>query len=207
VGLLKNSPSWTDADQKGMEQWFREFLTWLRTSKNGRDEAKAENNHGTFYDVQIVDFALFTGQRELAARTLNEAKKNRIESQVEPDGRQPRETDRTKGLSYSVMNLEGLFDLAQLGEHAGVDLWVFESKGGRSVRKALDWLVPYVSGGKKWTYEQIEPYQPFDFVCLLLRAAPHYGPRYRELADKLDRGDEFETRLLRAAMTTQSGSK
>src|SRR6185369_11299737 len=45
VGLLAGSKSWSPSDQKGMEQWFASFLKWLQESKNGRDEAKSENNH------------------------------------------------------------------------------------------------------------------------------------------------------------------
>ena len=137
--------------------------------------------------MQIADFALFTGQRDLAVRTLNEAKTKRIAAQVEHDGRQPRETDRTKGLSYSVMNLDGMMQLAQLGEHVNVDLWNFETKDGRGIRKALDWLIPFASGEKQWTYEQIEPFKNSDFVPLLRRAAKHYRDGgYQALADKLE---------------------
>ncbi len=207
IGLLQASQSWTTTDQNGIERWFRDFLDWLETSKNGRDESNATNNHGTFYDVQIADFALFTGQRDLATRTLDEAKKKRIAAQIEPNGRQPKETDRTKGLSYSVMNLEGMFELAQLGDRTGVDLWSFETKDGRGIRKALDWLVPYIAGENKWTYEQIEPYQPADFVRILLWAVPKYGARYLEVANQVDRGADFESQILRVELKRPLRSK
>jgi len=188
LGLLAGSKSWTAADQNGVEKWFRDFLEWLQTSKNGRDESKATNNHGTFYDVQIVDFALFTGQRELATQTLEAAKTKRIAAQIEPDGRQPRETDRTKGLSYSVMNLDGLMQLARLGEHSSVDLWNFETPDARGIRKALDWLVPFASGEQKWPYEQIEPFARAAFVPLLRRAAVKYHDnRYLAVAVRLEK--------------------
>jgi len=188
IGLLNNSANWTVQDQAALESWFTQFLLWLQESSNGRDEAKAQNNHGTFYDVQIADFALFTGQKELSARTLEQAKQKRIEPQIERDGRQPKETDRTKGLSYSAMNLEGMFDLASLGEHAGVDLWNFESKHGGGIRKALDWLVPYATGDKKWPYQQIDAFQASDLVPLLRIAAVKYHEgRYLEIAGRLEK--------------------
>jgi hypothetical protein len=71
VGLLAGSKSWSAADRKGMEQWFAGYLQWLRESKNGRDEAAAENNHGTFYDLQVADFALFTHQDALAKKLFD----------------------------------------------------------------------------------------------------------------------------------------
>src|ERR1051326_180984 len=49
VGLLAGSKAWSDAYQRGMQQWFTEFVRWMQESKNGRDESAAKNNHGTYY--------------------------------------------------------------------------------------------------------------------------------------------------------------
>jgi hypothetical protein len=174
VGLLAGSKSWTDADQKGLEQWFGAFLTWMLESKNGQEESREPNNHGTFYDVQAVDYELFTHQEELAKRTLTESRTKRIAAQIEPDGRQPKEAARTRGISYSAMNLDGLTLLATLGDCVGVDLWNYQTGDGRSIRTALDWLLPYSNGRKTWPYAQIEPYNPSDLAPALLRAAAHF---------------------------------
>src|SRR5713226_1599755 len=48
VGLLGGSKSWTAADHKGMEDWCTRFLDWMRHSENGKAEAAAKNNHGTY---------------------------------------------------------------------------------------------------------------------------------------------------------------
>jgi hypothetical protein len=160
IGLLNGAKSWTKTDQANVETWFTAYLKWLMTSKNGLDESKATNNHGTFYDVQVISFALFTHQMDLAKKVLESAKQDRIAKQIEPNGGQPRELARTKSWSYSTMNLDGMVELAQLGDAAGVDLWGFQTSDGRSIRKAIDFLFPYGVGDTKWTLQQIEAFEP-----------------------------------------------
>lgn len=115
IGLLGGSKSWNAADQKQLQAWFDQFLTWMLESKNGRDEAASENNHGTFYDVQTASFALFVGKKDLAKQILQSSQQKRITRQIEPDGRQPLELERTRSWSYSVMNLEGWVSLCPAG--------------------------------------------------------------------------------------------
>jgi len=66
IGLLEGSKALTADDERGLKDWFGKFLQWMLDSKNGRDENAAKNNHGTFYDVQVVSYALFVGRRDLA---------------------------------------------------------------------------------------------------------------------------------------------
>jgi len=175
IGLLRGAKTWSEADQRGMENWFDQFLRWMRESKNGKDESAAKNNHGTYYDVQVVSFALFLGQRELARKVLETAKQKRIALQIEPDGRQPLELTRTKAWSYSVGNLDGLMLLAQLGESVDVDLWNYATHDGRSIRKALNFLTPFAFGERKWTYQQLGQWPPQMLFSLIRRASEKYG--------------------------------
>lgn len=174
IGLLENSKSWTRADQKGLEAWFEQYLKWLTTSKNGIDESVAKNNHGTIYDVQVVSFALFTGKKDFAENQLENVTRKRIEKQIESDGRMPLELERTKSWNYSTMNLEGFVTLAELGEIVGVDLWNFQTKDGRGIRKAFDFLYPFLNSENKWKYEQIEGWEPARLYPLMRRAARKY---------------------------------
>src|SRR5206468_10167156 len=121
-------------------------LSWMRESRHGRDESASKNNHGTYYDVQASAYALFIGRDDIARQTLAAAREKRIAAQVEPDGRQPLELARTRSWGYSIMNTDGLVDLATLGEHVGVDLWHYQTRDGRSLRSALLYLAPYAVG-------------------------------------------------------------
>jgi Alginate lyase len=194
IGLLEGSKSWTKDDQKGLETWFSNYLQWLTTSKNGIDESQAKNNHGTFYDVQIVAFALFVGKNDFAKSILETAKQKRIAKQIEPDGKQPLELERTKSWSYSTMNLEGFVTLAELGEKTSVDLWNFQTSDGRSIRKAIEFLQPFLSGDKKWTYDQIEPLEPAKLFPIMRRAARKYtDEKFMKMmlsVPKLETGDK-----------------
>ncbi|NQT88332.1 alginate lyase family protein [bacterium] len=186
VGLLAGSEAWTEGDQRGMVEWFRRYLDWLLTSKHGQAEARTRNNHGTWCDVQVASFALFVGRDDVAGDVLRKAATLRIAAHIDPDGRQPHELARTKSWDYSAMNLRGLFALAALGERAGVNLWTYESPDGRSLRKALDYLVPFALGERKWPHKQIKTLRPASVASLLRRGAiAWHEPRYEVLLARI----------------------
>jgi hypothetical protein len=174
VGMLTGSRSWDQNNQRALQDWFNAYLTWLLESPEGRTEAKAQNNHGSWYDVQVASYALFIGKNELARKILNEYPTERIAKQIEPDGRQPRELERTQAWSYSLFNLEARFDMASIADKLGFDLWNYQAQDKRGIRKALDWLLPFATGDKKWSYHEISVWQPEELAPLLRRAALQY---------------------------------
>ncbi|HEY0458368.1 MAG TPA: alginate lyase family protein [Pyrinomonadaceae bacterium] len=190
AGLLENSKSFAKTDRAAIENWFTQFLNWLTTSENGRGEGETKNNHGTLYDVQVVSYALYTGKKDFAKQVLETAKQKRIASQIEPDGRQPLELERTKSWSYSTMNLEGLMRLARLGESRGVDLWNFETRDGRGIRRAIEYLYPFSVGDKKWEYQQIEGWEPNRLFPLMhLAAAKYKDEKFKAMLAKIPPGE------------------
>ena len=175
VGLLADSPAWTAADQETLQAWFADLLRWLRESPQGQMESWEPNNHGSWYDAQVADFALFAGQDAAAAQVVAESAERRIALQIEPDGRQPYELARTRSLSYSAFNLQALFQLATLGDRVGVDLWSYQTPDGRGIRRALDLLLPSVGGAAPWPYPQITSFNHFvELAPVLRRAATVY---------------------------------
>jgi len=186
VGLLSGSKSWNQSERKSLQDWFSAYLNWLLESPEGKAEAKAENNHGTWYDVQLAAFALFAGRDELAKKIMTEFPSKRIVKQIEPDGRQPHELGRTQAWSYSIFNLEAFFSAASIGDKLGVDLWNYESSDKRSLRRALDWLMPFATGEKKWSHQQISGMQRERLAPLLRLAAIRYRePAYEKAITKI----------------------
>ena len=185
VGMLERSASWTDADARGMHDWMSAYLHWLLTSDIGKEEQRARNNHGSWYDVQVVALALFTGDTALAHATLDASKTRRIAAQIAPDGKQRYELVRTRSLGYSVMNLEALCRLAELGRQAGVDLWSYTAPDGGSIRTALDYVAPYADTTRKWPGSQITPNAPDFLVLLLERARLAYGDAYADVLRRI----------------------
>lgn len=182
VALLDDASVLSTADRAAIDGWADAYLDWLLESEPGHRERAALNNHGSFFDTQVVQLALATGRRGLAVGVLEEAGRRRIAAQIEPDGSQPHELVRTKSLGYSAFNLEALCHLATLAEHVEIDLWHHETRDGRSIRRAIDFLVPFVPAPQRWPHQQISRMTPADFATILWRAGIVYrDPSYAAL--------------------------
>jgi hypothetical protein len=185
-----------------MTAWVEHYYNWLTTNPLALDEGKATNNHGTFYDAQVVALALYLGKNNDAKKLLLQDRDHRIAQQIEPDGRQPRELSRTLSFDYSTFNLRALSDLASLGQSAGVDLWHFETVDGRSLRKALKYMAASADPAKAWPHQQIHPPNRHDLYELLLRASGVYRDQELSEALKFYPAEEAERNQIRLLYPT-----
>jgi len=187
--LLQESKNWSKEDHKSLKKWFAAYLSWLTESPLGKDEADEHNNHGTYYDVQIMAYALFTDQPELAKKQI-EVAKSRIQSQMKPDGSQPFELERTVSWGYTNMNLAGFFKIARLAEKVRANLWNYETTDGKGLQKSLQWLIPYLKNEKVWEFKQIKEKEYDDTLWLLKMASVKYAnPAYVVLARNICQND------------------
>ena len=164
----------TKQDKDGLKTWFSAFLTWMQTSTIGLDEQNAKNNHGVWYDAQSLSIALFVDSTDLAHRIIARAA-DRLDKQMNDDGLFPLELERTTSLHYSVFALNAFFIIADLSSKTGTDFWTLTTPSGKSLGKAFNALLPYLSGEKTWTWKEIHPFNPADAVPLLMRGAEHYN--------------------------------
>jgi hypothetical protein len=187
--LLQESKNWSKEEHKSLKKWFAAYLSWLTESPLGKDEADEHNNHGTYYDVQIMAYALFTDQPELAKKQI-EVAKSRIQSQMKPDGSQPFELERTVSWGYTNMNLAGFFKIARLAENVKNNLWNYETTDGKGLQKSLQWLIPYLKNEKVWEFKQIKEKEYDDTLWLLKMASVKYANRaYEVLARNICQND------------------
>lgn len=175
AGLIAGSKHWSARDQQALQEWFRQYLNWLRTSPNGAHENRARNNHGSWYAAQTGSFALFVGDTA-QARVIIDSVKARIAQQITAKGEMPEELARTRSMHYHSFNIEALSRTAEMGKHLGIDIWNYEApNGGGSLRKAIDLLAPYIASQKQWPGQQIDPVELPLMLMDLRRAAWVYG--------------------------------
>ncbi len=172
VELLKSSKKFPKEDQTALKDWFSSYLNWMLTSEIGQEEYNAKNNHGTAFDVQVVRYALFTENNEVADKFVKTFPERRIFSQIEPNGAQPLELQRTKAFGYSVYNLTHFMDMAFIAKSMNQDIFHAISNDGRSITKAIEFLLPYLGKSPtEFPYQQIEEWDKvqIDFCWVLKR--------------------------------------
>ncbi len=174
VTILRSSSKWSEENDRKFITWLEEYFNWIKTHLYGIDESNEKNNHGTWYDVQATAIAIFLGKYDAAKKIMEEAKEKRIKVQIEDDGKQPLELARTKSWNYSCMNLSAFMHLALLAEKVNVDLWNYQASNGGSIRKALDYLLPFALNFDKWEYKQISKFEKENLIILLSVAKRKY---------------------------------
>lgn len=169
ITALHGSPGLPSDEEQALHAWFSAHLDWLLTSKNGRAEHAAKNNHGSWFLVQAIAVARFSGRDDIA-RQLGEEDKQRIAWQFKPDGSQPEELRRVDALGYSVFNLQAQLKVCELVQPLGIDLIDYRSPTGAGIQQGIAYLKPYNDNPKSWPGKQHATINP-GFVDPLLRAA------------------------------------
>lgn len=174
AGLIAPSGALTQAETTALEGWFARYLDWMLKSPNGKEEGKAANNHGLWYDAQVARFALFARKPDVAQKIAAAFPKTRIARQVDASGALPEELGRTRSFHYSLYALDAAYSVADSAACLGIDLYRADEKG-RSLRKATDYLAAYRGRAADWPYKEMGlPADTLD--ALLIRADSAWGP-------------------------------
>ncbi|MBN8718764.1 MAG: alginate lyase family protein [Sediminibacterium magnilacihabitans] len=137
---------------QSIKQWFEQYLQWLTTHQYGKDEMNAENNHGTCWAMQVAAFAKFTRNEKILQFCRDRYKQVLLPNQMAADGSFPREIKRTKPYGYSIFNLDAMTTLCQLLSTKADDLWNYQTPDGRSIKKGIAYLYPFVADKNKWPF-------------------------------------------------------
>jgi len=72
--------------------------------------------------------------------------------QMTQEGTFPKELERTRPYSYSLFTLEGMATICEVLTDDNVNMWDMATSDGKTVRKAFEFLVPYIADKSKWPY-------------------------------------------------------
>jgi hypothetical protein len=184
IEVLESSKVLTQAELKAIRQWFADYLNWMTTHQYGIDEREAKNNHGTCWVMQVAAFARLTGNQELLAYCRNRFKTVLLPNQMAADGSFPQELRRTKPYGYSLFNLDAMTTICQILSTPEDNLWTFELTDGRSMRRGLEFMTPYIRDKKSWKLKpdvMYDEYWPMRHNSLLFAGLAYGRPEYLEL--------------------------
>uniref|UniRef100_A0A7S3Z7H9 Alginate lyase domain-containing protein n=1 Tax=Lotharella globosa TaxID=91324 RepID=A0A7S3Z7H9_9EUKA len=153
IKVLSGSPSFPPEMEDEVIDWFRSYLDWMNTSDLGMDERKAPNNHAVNWAVQAATFADLVGDMDTIRWVQNEFKTVYLPNMQREDGAFPLELARTKPYQYSLFQLDAMSGVAQIASTEDCDLWAFEMDDGRGMKKAFDFMFPYVEDKDSWFME------------------------------------------------------
>ncbi|HEY0039629.1 MAG TPA: alginate lyase family protein, partial [Flavisolibacter sp.] len=151
---MQNAKSMSRPDLAAIRNWFDQYLQWLTTHKYGKDEMNAANNHGTCWVMQVAAFAKFTGNQQLLSLCTDRYKNVLLPNQMAVDGSFPKELSRTKPYGYSIFNLDAMTMVCQILSTKENNLWSYQTADGKSIRKAIEFLYPYLADKSKWPFQK-----------------------------------------------------
>ena len=189
VLALQKSKAFPSEVFSGVKEWFRDYSEWMVTSKNGNDEANAGNNHAVAYWLQIACFARLTGDDAKLTESRRRFKEVFVAKQMTNDGSFPQELRRTKPYAYSIFQLDNMASLCQVASTPEDDLWKFEMSDGRGIKKAMEFLYPFLADKSKWPRKpDVQAWEgwPARQPCLLFAGRALDQPKYLDLWRKLE---------------------
>ncbi len=188
VKVLEDKGGISAEDAEQIKSWFSEFLKWMTTHEYGISEMNWKNNHGTCWAVTASSMAILTENEEVKKLCVDRFKNILLPNQMANDGSFPLELKRTKPYGYSLFNIDAFFNLAKILHTVEDNLFEYETIDGKSIKKGLEFIYPYIKEKSKWPYEKdifIWEEWPVSHPALLFGALAYSDLNYLESYLKL----------------------
>jgi len=137
---------------EAIKKWFCEYLDWMFNHEYGIKERDNGNNHSTCWAMQVAIFARLVEDEEKLAFCRKFYKTVLLPDQIASDGCFPKEIRRTKPYNYSLFNLDAMAMVCQIISVDQDNLWNFQLDDGRGIKKAVEFMAPYVKDKSSWPY-------------------------------------------------------
>ena len=195
VMVMQKAKAFNPSDLAAIKNWFAQYLTWLTTHPYGQDEMNAANNHGNCWVMQVGAFARLTQNEEILNFCRDRYKKVLLPNQMAPDGSFPLELRRTKPYGYSLFNLDAMAMVCQILSTRSDNLWEYLTSDGRSIKKGIEYLHPFVQDKSQWPHKQDVMYWenwPIAHPFHLLGAIQYSNKNWFVTWQKLDHNPQVE---------------
>ncbi len=153
IRAIENSSAINKEDLFKIKNWFSIYLKWVTTHPYGIEERDAKNNHGTCWVMQVAVFAKLVNDEQLLIYCKDRFKTVLLPNQMDINGSFPLELKRTKPYGYSLFNLDAMATICQVLTDSKDNLWDFTLDDNRSLRLAIEFMVPFVAKKESWTYK------------------------------------------------------
>lgn len=152
VKLLSQNGGITREQADKIKKWFARFLEWMTTHEYGIAEMNWHNNHATCWAATASSMAVLTKNEKIIQLCTERFKNILLPEQMADDGSFPLELKRTKPYGYSLFNMDAFCNLAQILSTPNENLFEYETKDGKSLKKGLEFIYPYIEDQSKWPF-------------------------------------------------------
>ncbi|MDO4801028.1 MAG: alginate lyase family protein [Prevotellaceae bacterium] len=140
-----------DETYQAVREWFSDFKDWLLTSDNGKKESNVADNHSIAYMALLSRMAYFTGDIMLA-NTIQQKMSRLIFRQIDKNGQQPLELQRTCAWFYSIYNLQHIMDYCIMANSMGAK---FYDRNKQRIDAAFDYLIHFIGKPNDFPYQEL----------------------------------------------------
>lgn len=141
IRLIFKSGHLLDDEQQEMNDWFRQLLDYLLTTRSGIRGYVAGNNIGTYHDLFVMAVASFVGDIDTLVTTVPWTTE-RLWEQVDPtSGALPHELARPTCMHYQIYCLEGWTNVARVAQGIGYNLWPTKRDGTEPLCQAVEYVL------------------------------------------------------------------
>lgn len=189
IMIIEEAGLFTPNDLSAIKKWFSDYLEWMTTHQYGKDEMNAKNNHGTCWVMQAAAFSQLVGDDDKMNFCRDRFKKVLLSNQMAEDGSFPLELRRTKPYNYSLFNLDAMATICQILSTEKDNLWEYSLPDGRSMKKGIEFMYPFIANKSKWNYTPDVMYFEFYPVrqpSLLFGGLAYNEEKFIELWKKLN---------------------
>lgn len=137
------------ADRILIADWLnRTALSEINSKRMNRNQGTGINNWNAHRLKIVGEIGYTLNNKEFISWTKDRLKKH-IEVNLNPDGTSLDFKERD-AMHYHIYDLEPMLKLALLIKRAdGENFYSYKSTTGASIKKSVDWLIPYIEGTKK----------------------------------------------------------